>query len=98
MEENYHRCYENLANAIIWQAVQDYRNALDRIERFNRSKDKKTFADYKAFEEKHDCEKFFRSGYFGTLTKVSGEYIINKIQKEIKEKWERKYAAGSEKS
>jgi len=56
--------YRNLGNAIILQAVDDYRNALDGIS-YNRFPPEKIA---------RDIEKFFRSEYFEILTKVGGEY------------------------
>ena len=62
--------YENLANAIITQAVEDYRKALRR----------KTDRDrHTVFE----CEKFFRSEYFQILTNFDGETLISKIKGEL---------------
>ena len=55
--------YEKLANAIILQAVKDYRMT------------------YKE-EKLHEIERFFRSGWFGVLSKVNPEYLIKRLQKE----------------
>jgi hypothetical protein len=63
--------YENLANAIILQAVSDYRAALRRYRRHGRPD-----------RELEDCERFFRSQWFGCLTGVDGEYLIRKIREE----------------
>ena len=59
--------YENLANTIIIKAVVDYKRAL----RKNRT------------EVIEECEKFFRSEYFMTLTKLDPELLISKVKKEI---------------
>ena len=68
--------YENLANAIVIQAVNDYRNALDGIG-----------CEYKSPEVViRELEKFFRSSYYRTLTKVKGEYLIEMLQKEHRDK------------
>lgn len=64
--------YEDLANAIIFQAVVDYKRAL---------KSKKKEAKWTVRE----CEKFFRSDYYRTLTNVDGELIISKIRGEIRD-------------
>ena len=56
-------CYENLANAIILQAVKDYRLTDDE-------------------SELQEIERFFRSGWFGVLSKVDPEYLIKKLRKE----------------
>ena len=55
--------YEELANAIILQAVKDYRLADDE-------------------QELAEIERFFRSGWFGVLSKVDPEYLIKKLRKE----------------
>lgn len=67
--------YENLANAIIIQAASDYRKALADLKRNS---------DYKmALETKAECECFFRSAWFSTLTQLNPDIIIQKIAKEI---------------
>ena len=58
--------YENLANAIIERAVQDYRDALAN----------------KAEGQAKLLEKFFRSPWYHILTNVDGEYIINRVRAE----------------
>ena len=55
--------YENLAQAIILQAVKDYRLTDDEY-------------------ELAEIERFFRSGWFGVLSKVDPEYLIKKLRKE----------------
>lgn len=69
--------YENLANAIVLQAVTDYRTALKKIKANPRNKD--------AINEALDIEKFFRSGWYHTLTSVDGEFLIRKLQEEIRQ-------------
>lgn len=67
--------YENLANAIIISAAEDYRVALRRQMRHPDGQ-----------ETKHtvDClENFFRSAWFGVLTDVDGEYLMARIRKEV---------------
>ena len=65
--------YENLANAIIGYAVNDYRNALK-----GHSYDRRISPDHLI----NRLEKFFRSNYFETLTRVGGEYLIQRIRAE----------------
>jgi len=55
--------YENLANAIILQAVKDYRLTDDE-------------------QELQEIERFFRSGWFGVLSKVDPEFLIKELRKE----------------
>ena len=61
--------YEELANAIVLQAVEDYRTALMAGEE-NKAK---------------ACENFFRSEYYMILTNVNGENLIKQIRKEVEE-------------
>ena len=61
--------YEKLAEAIILQAVKDYRKALKHDER----------------GRKREIERFFRSEYFTVLTNISGEMLIRKLRAEVKE-------------
>ena len=67
--------YENLANAIILQAVKDYRVALKCLKVNPRNKT--------AFADKEEIERFFRSGWFSVLTSVDGEMLIRSLQKEV---------------
>ena len=55
--------YENLANAIVLQAVKDYRLHDDE-------------------KELVSIERFFRSGWFNTLTSIDPEMLISKLRKE----------------
>lgn len=65
--------YRNLINAIILQAVRDYRNAL--ADRGYNGKSPEAVIT--------ECEEFFHSDYFSRLTKVSGQYLIDQIRKEV---------------
>lgn len=60
------QAYENLANAIIIQAVDNYREALETEDKH----------DILALEN------FFLSNWYSILTNVPGELIIEKIRKE----------------
>ena len=55
--------YEELANAIVLQAVKDYRLHDDE-------------------QELASIERFFRSGWFGVLTRIDPEMLISKLRKE----------------
>lgn len=55
--------YEELANAIVLQAVKNYRLTDDEA-------------------ELAEIERFFRSGWFGVLSKVDPEYLIRNLRKE----------------
>ena len=67
--------YQEVANAIVIQATKDYRNAL--AGRGYKSKSPE--------EVVRECEEFFRSDYYSRLTKVSGEYLIEQLRKEVKD-------------
>lgn len=64
---------ERLANAIIVQAMQDYRDALTSMLRNPRNESARFMAG--------DCERFFRSGWYRTLTDLDGEWLIDETRK-----------------
>ena len=66
--------YENLANAIILQAVKDYRMALKSLKVNSRNRTVQT--------DTAEIERFFRSQWYSTLTDVNGEMLILSLQKE----------------
>lgn len=66
--------YENLANAIVMQAVKDYREARHKLRRRPKNADAQLMIE--------DCERFFQSEWFETLTNVNGEVILKKLQQE----------------
>ena len=67
--------YENLANAIIVKACDDYRAALKKLKHNPKNRD--------AIEEPLSVERFFRSQWYQTLTNVDGEFLIRKLRDEI---------------
>ena len=69
--------YERLANAIILNAVADYRAALKKIQRNPKSK--------AAIDEALQLEKFFGSSWYQQLTSVDGKFLIRKLQDEIRQ-------------
>jgi len=70
--------YENLANAIVLQAVKNYRDALKRL--------KKKPGNKAAMSNAMECERFFHSDWYKALTSVDGEHLINKLREEAKPK------------
>ena len=67
--------YERLANAIILQAVKDYRGALKRLKKHpNRDID---------LYMKQEVERFFRSRWYSCLTTVDPEMLIRKLNEEV---------------
>ena len=69
--------YVRLANAIVLQAVSDYRVALKKIKAHPKNRE--------AISEALEIEKFFRSGWYSILTDVDGEYLIRRLQDEIRQ-------------
>ena len=69
--------YERLANAIVLQAVSDYRVALKKIKAHPKNRE--------AISEALEIEKFFRSGWYSILTDVDGEYLTRRLQDEIRQ-------------
>ena len=68
--------YERLANAIILQAVTDYRTALKKIQANPKNQD--------AIDEALRIERFFCSAWYSQLTSVDGEYLIRRLRDEVK--------------
>lgn len=67
--------YENLANAIVLQAVRDYRTALKSLKLNPSNKSAKI--------EKENIERFFRSDWYQVLTSVDGESLSRALRKEM---------------
>ena len=68
--------YEALGNAIILQAVKDYRMALRKIKKNPRNRE--------AIDEALLIERFFRGPLFGVITDLDPEFLIDKLQAEIR--------------
>ncbi len=66
--------HDELANAIILQAVKDYRKALQVLERRSDS--------MRWIKVKLDCESFFRSEWFQLLTNTDPDLILDRLKKE----------------
>lgn len=67
--------YETIANAIILQAVKDYRTALKSLKANSRNR--------AAQADKAEIEQFFCSQWYSALTDVNGEMLIRSLQKEV---------------
>ncbi len=67
--------YEDLANAIILQAVKDYRNALIKLKKHPISRI--------ALNTKQEVEQFFRSNWYTYLTALDPEILIRKLNEEV---------------
>ena len=66
---------EDLAIGIIVMAAKDYRLALRQLKRNPKNR--------AALEMVRDCEQFFQSEYYETLTNVDGGYLIRKLREEV---------------
>ena len=64
--------YQALANAIVELAVKDYKIALKY---HFRHPDKQEYENDVA-----SLERFFRSGWYGMLTDLDGEYLMNGVR------------------
>ena len=67
--------YTELANAIVIQAVKDYRKALKTLKRHPRYEPAKAVVA--------EVEEFFRSEWYRTLTSVDADMLMTKIRREI---------------
>lgn len=67
--------YERLANEIILQAASDYRRNLKKLKKNPQNRD--------VMNGILQIEKFFRSPWYQVLTTVDGEFLIEKLRKEI---------------
>ena len=67
--------YQRLTNAIVEQAAKDYRSALKALAR---DSDNAYIQD-----EVKSLERFFRSRWYGILTNVDGEYLMERLRAEV---------------
>ena len=67
--------YEELANAIVLQAVRDYREANKKLSRGRKNRD--------AQFTKEECLRFFRSKWFSQLTDLDPEFLIRRLDEEV---------------
>ncbi len=66
--------YVRLANAIVLQAVKDWRAARRKLKRKPQNESARI--------ELESCERFFRSDWFTELTDVDGEVLLRKLYEE----------------
>ena len=69
--------YEELANAIVLQAVTDYRTALKALA----ANPDDRYAKYEAKR----IEQFFLSAWYRCLTEIDGKWLMMKLKKEAAE-------------
>lgn len=66
--------YQALANAIVELALKDYKKALKQHYRFPNNKDADAVTS---------LERFFRSGWYGMLTDLDGEYLMTGVRRMV---------------
>ena len=66
--------YEKLGNAVVMQAVRDWRSATRTL--------KRNPGNYECKRLKEDCEQFFLSQYFNVFTNLDGRDLLDKLRKE----------------
>ena len=69
--------YQSLANAIVELAVKDYKTALKY---HYRHPNRKEYAD-----DVSRLERFFRSGWYGMLTNLDGELLMNGVRRMVRQ-------------
>ena len=78
----YEENYQALANAVILQAVKDFKPAYRRLKRHPNDK--------LAQDTVREITKFFCSDYFCALSDLDGPALLNRIIREMDEKHEKK--------
>lgn len=68
--------YQAIANAVVEQAAKDYRQALRTLKKYPRSDEARRTGD--------ECERFFRSDWYGVLTDLDGECVMAGIRSMIR--------------
>ena len=66
--------YKELADAIILQAVKDYREAGKKLKKRPKNGNMKLMVK--------DCERFFRSEWFGALSNLDGKTLLKQLKEE----------------
>lgn len=69
--------YEALANAVVLQAVKDWRESAKKVSRGRRNINAQAMKD--------ECEKFFTSSYFNIFTELDGNMLLMKLKQEVKD-------------
>lgn len=86
----------NLGNAVVLQAVKDYRSARKRLSRLPKSNKKRVSERRIQAEEMiRDCEEFFQSERFNVFSALDGKILLEKLQEEdFKNTYSRKDSYG----
>ena len=67
--------HEELANAVVLQAVKDYRRAVKDIKKAKRNSSAQNMKD--------ECERFFNSKTFNIYTKLDGKMVLKQLESEV---------------
>ena len=75
-DEEYYDPYEEIANAIVIQACNDYKKAYKRslLKKGEHGKPDTILIE---------LEEFFHSNWYKTLTEVDGEYLMERLKNEV---------------
>ena len=66
--------YQELGNAVVLQAVKDYRDAVKKLSRGK--------VNHAAEQMKNECERFFKSSHFNIFTNLDGNVLLSQLEKE----------------
>ncbi len=69
------KIWEDLANAIVVRAVEDYRDARWKVRNFP--------DQFEARATIVDVEEFLLSPWYEMLTNVDGEWLLNRLKEEV---------------
>lgn len=67
--------YDALGNAVVLQAVKDYREAVHKLSRGKKNTN--------AESTKQECERFFQSPYFNVFTQLDGKALLSQLEREV---------------
>lgn len=86
-------CYENLAAAIVEQALLDYKKALVKLHRTNSKLMDRTLSEDEtqklslqrtlAESEIESIKRFSNSGWFSTLTNLDGNVLLKGVERNV---------------
>ena len=68
--------YQALGNAVVLQAVKDYRDAVKKLSRGKKNSS--------AEDTKKECERVFRSGHFNIFSSLDGKALLSMLEKEVR--------------
>ena len=78
--------YEELANAVVFQAVRDLEDAICDLH--------ENGYDKKARDIFDECEYFFRSAWCTMLTKIDGEWLMKLAEEQMKKRGYKRFENG----